>query len=165
LAGNLQPAATIEVQRRAESARRQAAVAAQQQRQQQQAAVLEQQRQQAEFARRQQAARQAQAQRQAQARRQAAQSQPVQRQIGTLQLSDLGEGISTIETDTDWDVDTGQSTVHRHVPNAATTTTTERRQKTTINLRGRGSSLKRAFIFKELIDRPIALRDDQDLSF
>jgi hypothetical protein len=139
-------------QRQGEAARRQA---------------LEAQRrnQQAELARRQQAD-QALRQQADQARQQAAkQARQTPSQLLPSKFADhLGQGITNISTSHDWDTDTGGSITHRHVPDAdATYTITGKRsRKPKMTLRIDKMSIKQAFIFKELIDVPIALRQDND---
>ncbi len=136
-----------------------------------QALEAQRQRQQAELARRQQAEQALRQQQQQQARRQAPQQsarprrRPARSKISPLEVSYLGQGATEISPVHDWDADTGESSTHRNVSDAAYTIVSKTSKKSSLNLRFDKMSIKQAFILKELIDPPIALRENDNSPF
>ncbi len=151
----------LEAQRRAQAERAEAmrrqAQAAEQERAR---AAEEARRRQTEIERRRQLAAQQRAQEEAARRQQAEQRQ---RRLSSIEDrpapgSRLGQGVTLVdEDDPHVDLDTGMSTVHRHVPDADTPYAIAHVRKGKLRITRDG--LRQAIILKELLDRPVSMRE------
>lgn len=153
-------AAKKEYEARAEAMRREKAEAAAQSRAQ------ERRRQQAEELRRQQEQQQRERAARAQRKRQQQQAKP-QRSLQSLGSGqhdsivsgNLGHGATDVE-----DTHTGFGTVHRHVKDAPALPAVQIGHASEIRALVKGHALRNAILLKEVLDRPLALRDDNEHS-
>lgn len=69
----------------------------------------------------------------------------------------LGAGVREVDTGPIQDIDVGESVVHRHVSDVAPPPEQHKRAHA---LDLNRSSLRNAILLKEILDKPIALRED-----
>lgn len=149
-------AAQKEYQARAEALRREKAEAAAQSR------ALDRRRQQADELRRQQEQQQRERAARARLRQQPAQSNRSlqtlgSEQSGSIVSGDLGHGATDVEDKHD-----GLGSVHRHVQDVPTLPIAQIGHASEIRALVKGHALRNAILLKEVLDRPLALRGDED---
>ncbi len=77
--------------------------------------------------------------------------------VGTPIRPGLGDGVRSVRSQRE-ETDTGESVVHRHVEDAAAATP-RAELKPVITAAGVRKNLRAAFVLKEVLDPPLALRD------